>query len=392
MLDRDAVSGDKHSGSRHGPRGVLRRRFQAQFERADILFDGHRDWDIQVRDPSMFPRMLCYGSLGFAESYMDGCWDCPRLDEMFTRLLQARLNRNLIGIARLKAIIRAYWHVLVNLQKSSRAFEVGEVHYDIGNDLYQRMLDPTMSYSCGYWAAADDLATAQRHKLELICRKLELKPGMSLLDIGCGWGGLAEYAARYYHVHVTGITISREQKKLAEERVAGLPVEIQLKDYRELDGQFDRVVSVGMFEHVGHKNYRRYFEIVRSVLKSDGLFLLHTIGEERTTYVTDPFMHKYIFPNGKVASRKHVCDAMLGVLRLEDWHNFGPDYDRTLMVWAANFENAWPELQEKYSGRFYRMWRYYLYASAGFFRSRFGQLWQLVLAHPERQAEYRSLR
>jgi cyclopropane-fatty-acyl-phospholipid synthase len=238
---------------------LLQQRFQASFDRADVRFNGHRDWDIQVHDPSMFSRTLRYGSLGFAEAYMDGCWDCPRLDEMFTRLLRARLNRNLIGIARLKAVVRAYWHVLINLQRPSRAFHVGEAHYDIGNDLYRRMLDPTMSYSCGYWAAADDLATAQQHKLELICRKLELKPGMTLLDIGCGWGGLAEYAARHYGVLVTGITISREQQKLAEERVAGLPVEIQLKDYRDLEGKFDRIVSVGMFEHVGHKIFAVIF-------------------------------------------------------------------------------------------------------------------------------------
>lgn len=402
-MSNDTASGDVATRSISGSSVALRRsadeslqqRFQSLFDHADVVFNGKRDWDIRVHNLHLFSRLLRNGSLGFAEAYMDGWWDCPRLDRMFTRILAADLSKKVMGIARLKWVASACWHALVNLQKESRAFEVGEVHYDIGNDLYQHMLDPTMSYSCGYWAYADDLDTAQQHKLDLICRKLELQPGMTLLDIGCGWGGLAEYAARHYGVKVTGITISREQKKLAERRtklMSGLPVDIQLIDYRSLKGQFDRIVSVGMFEHVGPKNYRKYFRTVKRLLKAEGLFLLHSIGDERTTHVTDPFISKYIFPNGKIASRKHLHDTSLDLFRLEDWHNFGPDYDRTLMAWAKNFERAWPELEANYSERFYRMWRYYLYSCAGFFRCRNGQLWQVVFAHPDRQAEYRSLR
>lgn len=370
----------------------LRERFQSLLDHAGIEINGDRDWDIQVYNQELYYRLLSQGSIGFAEAYMDGWWDCRRLDQMLTRILAADINKKLIGLARLKFITHLCWHAITNPQTESRAFEVGEVHYNIGNDLYQRMLDPTMSYSCGYWTNAEDLGQAQKHKLDLICRKLQLEPGMTLLDIGCGWGGLAEYAARHYKVKVTGITISSEQKKLAEQRVAGLPVDIQLIDYRSLEGRFDRIASVGMFEHVGPKNYRTYFHTVRRLLEPDGLFLLHTIGEERTGNAPDPFLNKYIFPNGKVASRKHLNDASTELLRLEDWHNFGPDYDRTLMAWAANFESSWPELKSKYTERFYRMWRYYLYSCAGFFRSRKGQLWQVVYAHPERKAEYRSLR
>lgn len=370
----------------------LQERFQLLLDYADIQINGDRDWDIQVHNPDIYYRLLSHGTLGFAEAYMDGWWDCRRLDQMLTRVLAADINKKMTGLARLKFIAHLCWHALCNSQTESRAFEVGEVHYNIGNDLYRRMLDPTMSYSCGYWAQADNLVDAQRNKLELICQKLQLEPGMTLLDIGCGWGGLAEYAARHYKVRVTGITVSSEQKKLAEQRVAGLPVDIQLIDYRSLEGRFDRIASVGMFEHVGPKNYRTYFKTAKKLLAPEGLFLLHTIGEERTSNAPDPFINRYIFPNGKVASRKHLSDASAEILRLEDWHNFGLDYDRTLMAWAENFENYWDDLKANYSDRFYRMWRYYLYSCAGFFRSRKGQLWQVVFAHPQRRAEYRSLR
>lgn len=359
---------------------------------ANIRINGDRPWDIKVHNPKIYKRILRDGPLGFGEAYMDGWWDCERLDEMFTRLFTARVNRQITGWWRFKLLFRALAYRMVNFQSIKRAFRVGEQHYDIGNDLYVKMLDPYMMYSCGYWDRADTLAEAQEAKMDLICRKLKLEPGMKVLDIGCGWGGMAAYAAEHYDVEVTGITISKEQKKLAEERVQGLPVTIKLEDYRSLTGQYDRIVSVGMFEHVGVKNYPTYFSKVTDLLTDDGLFLLHTIGSERQTAAPEPFLHKYIFPNGKIPSRKEINDTSFERLRLEDWHNFGPDYDRTLMAWAANIERAWPELGDAYDERFRRMWRYYLYSCAAFFRSREGQLWQLVFTKPEYTREYRSLR
>jgi len=328
------------------------------FAQADIVFNGSRPWDLQVHNQKLYRRLLNHGSLGFGESYMDGWWDCAQLDGLFTRLLQARVHRRLKGLSRWRISALALWNTLVNLQTKARAFEVGKTHYDIGNDLYQAMLDPTMSYSCGYWRNCSDLVSAQKAKLDLICRKLDLKPGMTLLDIGCGWGGLAAYAAGNYGVEVTGITVSREQAEFVESRYSDMPVQVKLMDYRDLEGDYDRVVSVGMFEHVGYKNYSDFFQVAQRVLSPDGLFLLHTIGEEHTGRTSDPFIGKYIFPNRKVPARKYLSAASLKQFRLEDWHNFGPDYDRTLMAWAANFESAWPQLSEKYSERFYRMWRY----------------------------------
>lgn len=361
---------------------------------ADIRINGDRPWDIRVYDPSFLSRALSSGApLAFAEAYMDGLWDCERIDEMMTRVLQAHLEKKLRKFGTLE-LLKAYLSAsVINKQDPNRAFRVGEVHYDIGNDLYRRMLDSRMIYSCGYWPNASNLEEAQYQKLDLICRKLKLEPGMTLLDIGCGWGGLAEFAARHYGAHVTGITISKEQQKLAQKHCEGLPVEIKLIDYRALEGQFDRIVSVGMFEHVGHKNYRTYFEAVTHLLADEGLFLLHTIGTDRQQNGVDPFIEKYIFPNGEIPCRRLINDSSLGLLRLEDWHNFGPDYDRTLMAWWENFEKAWPELEGEYGkGNFYRMWKYYLLSCAAYFRSREGQLWQIVYSKADSNREYRSLR
>ena len=253
-------------------------------------------------------------------------------------------------------------------------------------------MDSSMSYSCGYWHGADNLEEAQRNKLDMICRKLELKPGERLLDIGCGWGGLAYHAARYYGAKVLGITVSREQQKLAQKRCKGLPVTIELCDYRDLKGKFDKIVSVGMFEHVGPKNYKIYFDTVSRILSDSGLFLLHTIGVYKLTHAMDAWIDKYIFPNGKLPSAREITVALDDCFLIEDWHNFGQDYDKTLMAWWKNFDAAWPDLKKKYDRRFYRMWKYYLHSCAGFFRSRQGQLWQIVLSKRTRQALYRSIR
>ncbi len=359
---------------------------------ARINFDGDHPWDIQVYDTDVYRRILTKGALGFGESYMDGQWDARALDELFTRILRYDLDEKLSGWARVRLLSEVARQSLFNLQSTRRAFQVGKQHYDIGNDVFTAMLDPSMSYSCAYWLYADNLEKAQYDKLDMICRKLELKAGEHMLEIGCGWGGLARHAAKYFGVRVTGITVSREQQHLARKRCAGLPVEIELMDYRNLTGQYDKLVSVGMFEHVGPKNYTTYFDAARRLLKDNGLFLLHTIGIYATSRTVDPWIDKYIFPNGKLPSAREITSTIENRFLIEDWHNFGQDYDRTLMAWWKNFDNAWPELATKYDMRFYRMWKYYLLSCAGFFRSRQGQLWQLVLSKRGRNAIYRSCR
>ena len=351
---------------------------KAILDQGDIQIDGHRPWDIRVNNPAFYERILSGGSLALGESYVDGWWDCDALDQFFCKVLNAKLYRKvryLKGV--LLEIVKAK---VTNLQRKSRAFEIGERHYDIGNDLFAIMLDKGMNYSCGYWHKAKTLDEAQEAKLDLICRKVGLSSGMTVLDIGCGWGGFPRYAAENYQVNITGITVSSEQVKWAKEYCQGFPVMISLKDYRDQKGTFDRIISIGMFEHVGVKNYRAFMKDVYRCLKSDGLFLLHTIGGNRSVGTCDPWLTKYIFPNAMLPSARQITSAAEGLFVLEDWHSFGSHYDTTLMAWYDNFTRGWEQLSPDYGERFYRMWTYYILCCAGSFRARDNQLWEIVFS------------
>lgn len=345
---------------------------------ADVKINGNRPWDIRIRNRDFYERLLAGGSLALGESYMDGWWGCEALDQLFDRILRARLDK------KVKKEKRILWAILkakmINAQSISKAYVIGERHYDIGNRLFATMLDKRMIYSCGYWKKAKTLDQAQEAKLDLICRKMGLNPGMTVLDIGCGWGGFAKWAAEKYDIKVFGITVSREQVKFAKKYCQGLDAKIELQDYRELKEKFDRIVSIGMFEHVGSRNYRTYMEVVHRCLKTDGLFLLHTIGRNTSVNSTDAWIKKYIFPNSMLPSAKQITSAAEGLLVLEDWHSFGQYYDKTLMAWRDNFTKNWGKIKDAYDERFYRMWTYYLLLCAGSFRSRRNQLWQIVFS------------
>ena len=359
-------------------------------EPTGIVLDGPNPWDLQIKNPKFYDRVKAQGSLGLGESYMDGWWECQNLDEFFYRLLSIDISER-IGLS-LPVIFSFIKARLTNMQAVSRAFQIGEKHYDTGNDLFVAMLGKSMTYSCGYFKDTDDLDQAEENKLDLICKKLNLQAGQRILDIGCGWGSFARHAAKNYGVSVVGITVSKEQKKLAEELCEGLPVEIRLQDYRDLNEKFDHIISIGMFEHVGQKNYEVYMQMAKRCLKDDGLFLLHTIGSLKSGTGTDPWIEKYIFPNGSLPSLKQITTAVEGRFVIEDVHNFGSDYDKTLMAWYKNFIAAWPELSQKYDERFYRMWCYYLLSCAGAFRARSIQLWQIVLSPHGAKGGYRSIR
>jgi cyclopropane-fatty-acyl-phospholipid synthase len=372
-------SGFPVAPGREGGRRVVRDResLQRLLQGADIAFDGHRPWDIEIHDPRTFEAILARGSLGAGESYMEGWWDCAALDEMFARVLGSRLQLRLNRAAELRTALLA---VLRNPQSIRRSRQVARQHYDIGDDLYAAMLDPRMMYSCAYWQEGDTLAAAQERKLDLICRKLRLQPGMRVLDIGCGWGGAAQFAAERYGVEVVGCTISTHQAEAARQRCAGLPVEILLTDYRRLTGRFDRIFSIGMFEHVGRRNYHSFMQQARSMLAPEGLFLLHTIGSNRSQSTTDAWIERYIFPNSMLPSVAQIAAAAENSFQIEDWHSFGWHYDQTLLYWLANFDAGWPQLAQRYGERFRRMWRYYLLSCAGSFRARYNQLWQILLS------------
>ena len=345
---------------------------------ADVKIDGPRPWDITVHNDAFYDRVLGEPSMGLGESYMAAWWDAPAVDQFMFHILSADLE------SRFKPTWSMKWTILkakiFNYQDKTGSMEVIDQHYQLGNTLYEKMLGPTMAYSCGYWAHVNNLDAAQLAKYDLICRKLGLTEGMTVLDIGCGWGGFAKYAASHYKAHVTGITLSENQAEFAKKACEGLPVTIRVQDYRDVTEKFDRILEIGMFEHVGPKNYRVFMEMVHNSLNTGGLFMLHTIGGNGPSAAGDPWIDKYIFPNGILPSIAQIGNSIEGLFVMEDWHNFGPDYDKTLMAWFDNFNKNWDSLQADYSPQFYRMWKYYLLSCAGAFRARKIQLWQVVLS------------
>jgi len=346
---------------------------------ANVLINGQRPWDIHIHNANFYERVLTGGSLSLGESYMDGWWDCEALDQFFEKIMENRLDKKVK--ANTSLLLWAYLKAKILLaQSKSKAYVIGKWHYDIGNTLFAIMLDKGMNYSCGYWETAKTLDNAQDDKLDLICRKMALQPGMKVLDIGCGWGGFAKYAAEKYSANVYGITVSRDQLEYAKKICRGQSVKIDLKDYRELKGKYDRIVSIGMFEHVGCRNYNTFFKIVYRCLKADGLFLLHTIAGNSSVEIPDPWVTKYIFPNSMLPSAKQITSAAEGRFVIEHWHSFGQYYDKTLMAWYNNFKGNRTKLKDAYDERFYRMWTYYLLSLAGSFRSRRNQLWQIVFS------------
>ena len=354
-----------------------RSRIESLLAAGDIRIEGDRPWDVRISNDRIYERIVADGMLGVGEGYMEGWWECDQLDEMIARAFRAGFHQQTRPFKYLLFVLHAQ---LRNLQSKTRAFQVGKHHYDLGQDVYKAMLDQRMIYSCGYWRRAENLDQAQEHKLDLIARKLQFEPGMRVLDIGCGWGGALKYFSERYGIEGVGITISADQHSTAQDLCADLPVEIRLQDYRDVNESFDHIYSIGMFEHVGHKNYRSYMEMIRRCLSPEGLFLLHTIGGKLSAARTDPWLTRYIFPNGMLPSPRQVTEAAEGVLNIEDWHNFPADYARTLMCWYENFERAWPTLKDNYDEKFFRMWRYYLLACAGGFRAGGNQLWQIVFS------------
>ncbi len=354
--------------------------------KAGITINGNKPYDIIVHNEKLYRRVLSEGLLGLGESYMDGWWDVEQLDEFFSRVIKADLSKYVtINIHTVGLIAKS---TIINMANKKRSKAVAEEHYDLSNEFYEDMLDPLMQYTCAYWKDAKTLAKAQENKLDLICRKLKLKKGDKVLELGCGWGGFARFAAKNYGVSVTAYNISKEQIAYAKKKSKGLPVKYVLSDYRDAKGVYDKVVSIGMCEHVGFKNYNSFMQLVSSLMRDDSLFLLHTIGSNRSVVSTNPWTHKYIFPNSMLPSIAQLGKAFEGLFVMEDWHNIGPDYDKTLMAWYNNFISNYHKWEGKFGERFKRMWSYYLLQSAGGFRARYMQLWQVVLSKPGKISSY----
>lgn len=369
---------------------MFKEKFQQILAQADIKINGSRPWDIQVHDDRFYARVLSKWNLGLGESYMDGWWDCKSIDQFMARIIESDL-KNKIPI-NASTILNYIFAVISNRGAKSQAFKIGEHHYNIGNDIFSAMLDKRLVYTCGYWNNAKTLDKAQENKLDLVCKKIQLKAGQSVLDIGCGWGSFAKFAAEKYKAKVLGVTVSKEQVQLGKKLCAGLPVEIRLEDYRDISGKFDHIVSLGMFEHVCSPNYVTYMKVVNRCLSDSGFFLLHTIGNNYSDKNVDPWLNKYIFPNSMLPSIEQIGKSIEHLFVMEDWHNFSADYDKTLMAWFNNFDKAWSYLKDKYDERFYRMWKYFLLLCAGAFRARHFQLWQIVLSKKGVPGGYQSIR
>jgi cyclopropane-fatty-acyl-phospholipid synthase len=348
------------------------------FELAGITVGGTQLGDLRVHDPRFYTRVLRDASIGFGESYMEEWWETDALDVTIDKIMRANLKQKITGSWRMRALtLKA---VALNLQAKARAGASVEAHYDIGNDLYTRMLDPRMVYTCAYWKHAKTLTEAQEAKLDLVCRKAGLEPGMRVLDLGCGWGGFASWAAEKYGCTVLGVTLSKDQVALGNQLWRHLPVELRLCDYRDVEGTFDRVVSIGMMEHVGPKNHRDMMRTIDRCLAPDGVAVVHTIANNRSLRHGTPFIEKYIFPNAVAPSLAQIGRAVEDIFVVEDLHNIGPDYDPTLLAWWANFDRSYTEIATRYDRKFYLMWKFYLLAAAGASRARDGQLFQLVLS------------
>ena len=357
---------------------------------AEVGVDGEHPWDLQVISKDFYRRLLGQGSIALGETYMDGLWECEQIDVFIYKVTRAGLETRISVLSLLWPVL---WSKMVNLQSRSRAFNIGKHHYDIGNELYKLMLDPRMVYTCGYWKDADNLNDAQEAKLDLVCRKVGLEPGMRVLDLGCGWGSFAGFAAERYGVEVVGVTVSKEQIEYGQQRYKDLNVDLRFQDYRDVDEQFDRVVSIGILEHVGPKNYATFMQVVKRNLKDDGLYLLHTIGTNTKSLSVDPWTNKYIFPGGVLPVLQQIDAATEGVFILEDLHNIGTHYDPTLMAWMANVDAHREEIKNLgYDERFYRMWRYYLLGAAGSDRARRNQLWQIVFSKRGLDGGYEPIR
>ena len=365
------------------------------FAEAGITVDGQQPWDPQVHDQRLYRRIARGGTIAAGESYVDGWWDCDRLDEMFYRALGTGMDRRLYSPTMTWRKLR---NSVINQQTRRKSRDVAQTHYNLRNELYQAMLGKSLAYTCAYWVQADSLDAAQFAKYDLVCRKLGLKPGETVLELGSGFGGLAKFMAQRYQCKVVAVDISENPVEYSRALCDGLPVQIHHCDYRDVATynpkylRFDKVVSVGVFEHVGYKNYRTLMEIVHSQLKKEGLFLLHTIGGNESKNFTEPWIDKYIFPHGMLPSLKQIGASIENLFVVEDLHNFGADYDKTLMAWHKNFVEHWDQLRSNYDPRFYRKCCYYLLSCAGGFRARTMQLWELVLSPVGVAGGYKTVR
>ncbi|XP_021964854.2 cyclopropane-fatty-acyl-phospholipid synthase [Folsomia candida] len=346
---------------------------------------------------TVYIRAINEGILGFGESYMDGDWDAEDIPAVFYKIFANDAPILRMFMNPWNRFLYYMQFSFFNLQTKQRVYDVAKIHYDLGNEFFENMLDSTMNYTCGYFKDTDNLEKAQLAKMDFVAAKLGIKQGMTVLDIGCGFGGMARHLAINYGATVTAVTISKEQATFAQQACRGLPVTVKVMDYRDVSGTYDRVVSLGDLEHIGPANYGTFFKTVSRCLKEDGLCLIHCMGNYHDVMPhQEPFSAKYVFPGACLPYYTEVMGSLQNLFLIEDWHNFGNDYNLTSVAWRDNFIRNWPKLQQldkiKYDDRFYRMWTFYLGVAIALYKARKIQLWQIVLSKHGVVGGYRSVR
>lgn len=355
--------------------------------RAGISLNGNLPWDIQVHDDRFFDCVYQSASEGLGNSYVQGYWDSDDPSETLGRFIAVGARRSVKG-----AVAH---NMLITREEQIRSLEVVDSHYEAKNGLYTNMLDPYMQYSCALWHdETQSLAEAQINKMLLIGQKLDLQPGDHVLDIGCGWGGLPKFLAENFGCRVTGINLAQHHIDFAQQNMSHKNVKVIKLDYRDIQDKYDKIYCIGVSEHFGLHNYKQFMHIVHNHMKPNGIFLLHTIGENVTRPQADPWITKNIFPNGYIPSLSLVSQCAEGIFVTEDVHNFNTSYDKTLLAWDKNFQEQWNSIRSLHpeldSREFYRMWRYYLNFCAGGFRKRCTQLYQFVFTRIQDQRNYKT--
>jgi cyclopropane-fatty-acyl-phospholipid synthase len=353
-------------------------------ERCGLAINGPAARDPQIHDERVYARLLKNGSVGAGEAFMDGWWDARDLSGCLEAVLRADLDAQFRG-ALFREKFRELRFQWLNRQTRELSRRVARDHYDLPFEFWRRMLGKTMQYSCAYWErGARDLDEAQVAKMELICRKLQLEEGLSVLETACGWGSLAHHMAAHHGVRVKAFTLSEQQYRYAVAHYSHPRVEFFCADYRDFAARhqgekFDRIASIGLVEHVGRRNLDVFFRMIQRFMKPEGWALVHGMGKQ-TPEATDPWITRYIFPGGEIPRLSHLVDSISRcALNVEDLHNLGLSYIPTLRAWLQSLSE--PAGEGAPQGRALRMWVYFLSLSIAAFEARKLQLYHFILSH-----------
>lgn len=356
---------------------------------ANIEPNGASPWDPQIKDERFYRTVLLRGSVGLGDAYLNGWWECADISGFILRIIKSGIH---LRVPRVDIFLRRLRFGLIDAQNRIRSKRVAELHYDEDPYIFEVMLGSTNSYTCARWKGVITLDAAQQQKMDLLCKKAGLSSGMTVLDIGSGWGGFLAYAAERYQVRGIGLTISKTQLDYARKRYGNLPVEFRLQDYRDFVGGVDAVVSICVIEHVGSDHYREYFQKVRETLtREDGFFAMQCILACDTQARMDPWTEKHIFPNGILPTLERIENAVEGILHIVDREFFRDDYVRTFSAWYENLVRNKNAIIARCGVRYFRKYEYYLCLYIAGFGSGRIDVGQFVLS-PTPHLNYKPIR